>query len=456
MKTFSFDFNTELPRKLRHTINDKQNLSIKKEAGKKNKIYPAWDRICVIMDRLDDTIRHLNTLELGNNKFETAFDFYEFISCAAVVIDCIRFMGNIFHIDTHLVGKIENTQDVFGNEYGQNGNDRKFFEYIRSLCVTHPTYTSRHIEYQNGNLFHCCPRVVWTHNPNANSGDLVAWVYTSNHNNKGFEIKLYVSHFEKYINKWINHIGDVIDAIQNYNETIYERFRNTIIKTSNEFRSFEEYLIYLQKEYCARYGDNDSYIFDEYVRIFRMIPTNKNNKPLLAKYQNAIVYSIGFLHNALQNMSRKDFENTGIKHPSSNIETELFYELDYISNFNGAFNRFSYNLEKVYYLDPNSNYGYYDKLFARNLIEKIKPIINNYISFNNDESDEETIVLIKLAKYLDALKSKCLLNQNIPNEEKYRENVLSDDEWVELFKEDAEIEQIKEIDIEEILKMYGV
>ena len=288
-----------------------------------------------------------------------------------------------------------------------------------------------------------------------NSGDLVAWVYTSNCDKQDFKIQLYVSQFEKYINKWITHIGEVVEAIRNYNEAIYENFRNAVVKTPDKFISFEEYLLYLKKEYCVRYGDDDSYIFDEYIRTFKMMPTNEKNKPLLEKYKKAIIYAIGFLHNAMQNMSREGFANTGIMYPSPGIETELFYELDYITNFKGAFNQYSYNMEKVYYLEPNSNYGYYDKLFARDLIEEIKPIINNYIAFNNDESDEETIVLIKLAQYLDALNCKCLLNRNVPNEEQYREKLLLDDEWVKLFEEDEEIEQTQGINIDELLKLYG-
>ena len=53
--------------------------------------------------------------------------------------------------------------------------------------------------------------------------------------------------------------------------------------------------------------------------------------------------------------------------------------------------------------------------------------------FENTEEDEEVIVLIQLAKYLDALKGKNLLNKNIPNEEKYRTALLSKPELKDLF-----------------------
>ena len=92
MKTYRFSFDIEPSRRLRDAVNDKQNLSIEKESTLKDiGGYLAWDRICAIMDRIDDIITHLNSLELGNDKNRSAFDFYEFVSCAAVLIDCMEF-----------------------------------------------------------------------------------------------------------------------------------------------------------------------------------------------------------------------------------------------------------------------------------------------------------------------------------------------------------------------------
>ena len=57
MTTFEFHFDTELSHKLRDAVNDKQNLSIDKTSNAKDiGNYFAWDRICAIMDRIDDTI----------------------------------------------------------------------------------------------------------------------------------------------------------------------------------------------------------------------------------------------------------------------------------------------------------------------------------------------------------------------------------------------------------------
>lgn len=461
MKTFHFNFDTDILSQLRGAVNEKQNLSLKKEDVLKNsgETYFAWDRICAIMDRLDDTINHINSLELGGKESRSAFDFYEFISCAAVVIDCIRYIGRVFGVDASLVKLIENTQDVFGSEYSDSGTDRQFFEYVRSLCVTHPTRTDHQPAYLDGAQFHCCPFVLWSHQfwGSQKEGDLNATVYTSKPNSGyGLHLPLYVEQFERYLGKWLNHIRDIIDAIRNYNESVYEKLRNEHVKTLDEFSNTIEYLRYLKGEYCRRFGDDDSYIFDRYIRIFQISLTNPNNQILLEKYKCAVIYALGFLRNSMQNMCHTGIENTGIEHEDPSLETSLFIELLYVNNYNSAFSRFSYNLQKSYYLEPENQYSYYDKLYARKLLEEVKEAINGFVVFNNNESDEETVILIALAKYLNALNSKNILNKNIPNKDKFRAKLLSRQELDELFAEapteDKDVADLSKLD--KILNTY--
>ena len=77
--------------------------------------------------------------------------------------------------------------------------------------------------------------------------------------------------------------------------------------------------------------------------------------------------------------------------------------------------------------------------------------------FTNTESDEETVVLVALALYFDALENKNLLNKNIPNEEKYRISVLPKEQYDELFvKEEPDENQIESAkSLLSFLKEYG-
>lgn len=438
MKTFQFNFDTGLSEKLRRAVNEKQNLSIDKESNhKKIGKYLAWDRICAIMDRIEDTIMYLNSIQLGNIHNHSAFDFYEFISCSAVLIECIKELGIIFNIDNTLIEKIEKSQEIFGERYAKNGTDKQFFEYIRSLCAVHPTHTNRQKVYLRGAQFHCCPFVTWNHILGLRKeGDLTATVYTSKHDEYPISIPLYINEFENYVCKWVLFIEKVIEAIKIYNDSVYKNFRNTPIKKLSDFDSnVVEYLKYLKNEYSKRFGDQNSYYFDEYIRIFSITLTKEENKEKLEKYRGAILYSMDFLITGMQNMSFEEFENSGIKYPDASIETFLFLELSHPFSLKSEFSKFSYNLEKTYYLEQDSPYSYWDKQYARGLLEEVKPSINKFVVFENNESDEETIVLIQLARYFDALDNKNLLNKNIPNEEKYRIKTLSDSEWEFLFEE---------------------
>ena len=91
------------------------------------------------------------------------------------------------------------------------------------------------------------------------------------------------------------------------------------------------------------------------------------------------------------------------------------------------------------------------------LLEKPKELINKYILFTNQESNEEVYVLIKVALYLESLTRKSILNKNIPNEEQYREILLTETEVGELHQEEPE-KEVQPIDLSifnDIIKEYG-
>lgn len=155
-------------------------------------------------------------------------------------------------------------------------------------------------------------------------------------------------------------------------------------------------------------------------------------------------------------MSYLGYENTGINYPDPNVETTLVDELGKISAYRGSFSKYSYAIEKLYYLE-DEDYHPFDKDYARRLLESPKELINKYVHFTNTESDEETVVLVALALYFDALENKNLLNKNIPNEEKYRISVLPKEQYDELFvKEEPDENQIESAkSLLSFLKEYG-
>lgn len=462
MGTFRFHFSTQYAVDLRDAVNDRQKHSIDHKHKEKNlKEYYAWDRTCAAMDRIDDTIHYLNSMELGSRTdTRSAFDFFDFINNMYVLIDCIKTIGGIFRLDNHFIEDIEKSTDVFDKPSGTGFTDGRYFEYIRSLCSVHPLCTNHQKEFLHGDQFHCCPYVFWNGSlaPHCVSGDLYAKIYTSQNESDSFYIGLYVFQFEKYLTKWIDLIPEIIKAKNKYTDDVYEDFRKSPVKQLSDFgNNVIEYLKYLKEEYSKRFDDTFEFLFDNYILFFTIKLSNLQNEELLKKYQNAIRYALRFLRNELQNMSYEGYDNNGLQHPDRNIETTLFFELGDISPYNCNFAKHSYALEKMYYLTDDYSYSYYDKVMARELLNGPKEMINRYVVFTNDESDEERVVLVTLALYFDSLTTNNVLNRNIPNEIQYRKTVLTDAEYAEFMAPDSEPE-IKDFDgskLKELLELYG-
>ena len=142
---FQISLDTDLAYKLRDTINSEQEISTKKRQtlriNKKEKEYPAWSLMCAIMDRIDDTVDYLNQLKLNTGKYpKSAFDFFDFMNQSSVMIDCIEIMAKIYEVS---FDNENQSTEIFG-EKGDNGKgtDKKYFDYLRSLCSVHPVETS--------------------------------------------------------------------------------------------------------------------------------------------------------------------------------------------------------------------------------------------------------------------------------------------------------------------------
>lgn len=419
MEIFRFHFNMEYARELRDAVNDrpKQSLeNIHKEIRAISGEYYAWNRTCAAMDRLEDTLDYLNHMELGRNRrTRSAFDFYDFINNAFIVIDCIKTIGEIFRIDNALIEEIENSTSAFGDNLMQGGTDQRYFEYIRSLCSVHPLCTNHQKEFLNGDKLHCCPYVSWntSFSVYGNGADLVAIIYPADYRQTTIYLRLYISQFEQYIEKWIDFIPEIIKAKNTYTDREYERLRIEPIKYLSAFdNDIVKWMLYLKSEYCKRFDDGNDYILDNFIPFFTITLSDSYNNFALEKYQNAIRYALGFFRNELQNMSYEGFENSG------------------------AFSQHSYVLQKVHYLKSNEDCYEYERCYARNLLEEPKELINEYVHFTNTEPDEERMVLVRLALYLEALTRKCLLNRNIPNTLEYRLKVLTDEQYADLFIEE--------------------
>lgn len=422
---FQINLDTDVLDILRNKVNEEQNISYNKTNGK----HRAWDKICAIMDRLDDTVYFLNELKLNTGKYKrSAFDFYGFMNNASVVLDCIKELAKIFDVPDE---KIKKSTEIF-KQLGSDGegSDEKYFEYLRSLCAVHPVGTNRHKRYQ-ANDFECSPYVVWNNREIwQDDCDIYAVVYTSKDGESNKRVQIYISQIFEYLKTRLEFVTEITDEIDQYQKQVISDFKKRPIKTEKEFDNYIDYLRNLDKELNERYGSDCYYPFDYIINLFELKVSNPQNQIKMNLYLNALKYAIEFEHNRMQNMSYEGFENNGLLFLERNIETSLYIELYSPRSGSEEQRRYHYNLEKISYLSYDT--GYSNKQWAYNQLNGAKIFLEKYVSFEGATGDFEHYALVKLALYLDCLDNKCLINRNIPNDLKYRKGLLSDDELKEL------------------------
>ena len=153
--------NTYLCGDLRNKVNEYQHYSITKTHSIKNdKFTNGWKTICAIMDRIEDTAIYLNEIDLRKtNSRLCIFNFYNFMNISASLLDNIKFLAEIYDYD---LSDIDKKTDIF-NQLGSNhlGTDKRYFEYLRSLCSVYPIETNHQKEFLDiYTKVECCPFVI--------------------------------------------------------------------------------------------------------------------------------------------------------------------------------------------------------------------------------------------------------------------------------------------------------
>ena len=195
-KVFKIKLNDELIEYFNETVSEHDHLSLQKTfEGKRYRGVNAWDCICSCMDRIRSTVHYLNDMELAmSSRYGNAFNFMEFMNNSTVIIDAVDMLADIFSVSF----SDEDAECRIFNQPGNDGegSDKRYFQYLRSLCVVHPTDTSRHKRYQQDHDFLTCPYIRWNTGLFAvmvhDGADLHAKVYDNEPNSMGDYIPIYI------------------------------------------------------------------------------------------------------------------------------------------------------------------------------------------------------------------------------------------------------------------------
>lgn len=404
--------NTYLCGDLRNKVNEYQHYSITKTHSIKNdKFTNGWKTICAIMDRIEDTAIYLNEIDLRKtNSRLCIFNFYNFMNISASLLDNIKFLAEIYDYD---LSDIDKKTDIF-NQLGSNhlGTDKRYFEYLRSLCSVHPIETNHQKEFLDiYTKVECCPFVIWK-----NDDELEAVVYINNPDQFSKHIEINVPQIFQYINYRFNVLKLLITHIDLYYQSIIDEYRKQILKNETDFKDIINYIEYLKNEYQERVNTGYDEIFEFYQNVFKFNFSNIINKKCVIKYQNAIIFSLRFLQNYLQKLPNKDeYETTGLKkqppHTSGSCLFNILFEIPYSNKLE----KFDYAFEKLSFLMI-----YNEHPLRNNLIDESKEFWEKYVYIEKAMTSMEICILIHIAFYFWRLENEEYFSESIPNIDKYR------------------------------------
>ena len=415
------NLNIDLSAQLRNKVNEYQHYSITQthSIAKDDKGKRGWDKICAIMDRLDDTVFYLNTLEIKKEHNRTAiFNFYNFMNHSESLNECIKFLAEIYDFDLTPYNK---TNTIFKDlKTLGKGTDRTYFKYLRSLCSVHPIETSNHPEYRDSyTKIECSPYVRWNEDCLClpKEYDLLAIVYTDNPNQFAKYIGIKLEEIFKYVEYRYNLLQKIIPHIDAYYKKIIEDFKKQPLKDLSEFSDYSKYIDYLKQQYDLRINNSEDGTFDFYKQTIETRFDNPKNQKLLEKYQNAIKYSLTFLHKYLQELPDKDKYETSGLHKQHSIGDGLCFHVSEII-IDDNLQTFDYPLRKLNMLSfPPSGLDYYS---ISSFVRMSKPFWEKYVYIETCLSPFEIGLLIQIANHFYKLENDEDFMNDIPNSEDYR------------------------------------
>lgn len=412
----NINLNASLCGELRNKVNEYSYFSITRTHSiKQDCSNRGWEKLCAIMDRIEDSTIYLNSLDIkytGNRL--CIFEFYNFMNVAASLLDCIKFLAEIYDFDLSVA---DNKTDVF-KKYGRTGKgtDKKYFEYLRSLCSVHPIETSRHSEFQDEETeVECSPFVIWNNKLYDRQYDLVAIVYTSKSEFFQKEIGIKVFEIFEYITYRYDMLKEIINHIDSYYQKIIANFRTITLKTQTDFSNYLDYIDYLKSVYSERINSGWDEYFNFCKNVILCTFNDKQNQERLIKFQNAIKYGLTFLHKYLQELPNEDkYETTGLhRQPAHTTGDSLFLQLQEVP-YSEELRQYDYAFEKLSLL------MFYPHSMQYSLIDDSNPFWGKYVSINKQMSNTEICVLIHVAFYFWKLENDSEFSSNIPETGDYR------------------------------------
>ena len=382
-------------------------LSFKKKAYRG---IPAWDCICVCEHRIRDTVAYLNDQVLGKMEHGSAFDFINFINNAATVLDCVDMLAAIIGVDLTQ----EDARTAAFSQLGANGKgtDKKYFQFIRSLCAVHPAETSHFRGIYHDSALVTCPYLVWvrgTFREMTWDCDLHAKAFINEANSWGEDVFIHMDQIFAYIKYRYSLLNKIGCSLESYQRNVIETLRGTCVPGRGANETEQDFIERIKGSEEERLGSGNAYLYDFAKKAISFAPSNPRNTEAAKRYANAWRFALDCRLTALRDMSFDDLKvNDGADLIDQLIDCRCqCKDLD----------NFSYNLEKLVYL--NGNYGPDDAAWGRAKLLEMNELLGSRVLFGG-ASDDELYLLSRIALYEISLLHPGYINKLIPRDLRYR------------------------------------
>lgn len=362
---------SQLCKELKEKINEHHNFTYEKTANfkfpnnKKDVSAGAYKCICATLARINDLVEHCNNIET-----EGQFGLCDFLNYTQSLIECINIIGRVYKVEPLYKGVNKNDTSVFHQAgLNNNGNDEKYFTYLRSLCSVHPVETSRHAEYQ-GNQAEWCPYILTDKSsmlvqfpnvyPDLKDADFVVTIYRNDMKLCKY-VPIYIKDLIAYVQKRYQHIRQIIKAINDCNQELIDNYKKKPIPEPGSFTDYISYFNNLQSAITERCGENHSDKTKKWICIMKAHFEDNTMQEKLFAYQEVLKTGIANIHQQLQQM-----------------EIDYYFEEEPIS-YDTSFVKNSYVLEKLDYLQED--------FWRLSLDEAVKLAESGGETFNNNRID---------------------------------------------------------------------
>jgi len=371
----------KLAKQLRDEINAEYTYFSKlKNTKEANNV---WNQICAMMDRIEQTIWHINLLDLHlSDHTSLAYGFIDVLNHVNNLAEYINIIHLYFPTETY--DTFINSYDVF-NKPGKSGkgSDLKYLNYLRSLSAPHALNTSHYKSlYQDSQEY--CPLIIWDRRSHQNGikTDIVFHVYKDD-GESSKDICLESRKIYEFAEKMIYSLTFVFHEIHIKAEQYFSNLSKLPLKNMSECSSKSEYISYINIEYTNRLTNDYAEIFDYYATLFDYDFSHLSSLSLVQKYKdsvwNSIVVFSEFLQTLEETKNTMRFKDLYCPYPRGN---KLL--------------KYGYHLQKIDLLIDDKRH---DSLFARSLINEMRDFFNQYFDMDKAYTDFELFTLISASLY---------------------------------------------------------